>query len=101
MGQGTSRSLRPDLSTAASEPRNATAEAQPPTRGFSPPPPSLGDRLEQIFFVDQESVDLAVGETREIRVWAFPTEVKTYKVASEHGRTTPLVSGGSGWGRKG
>lgn len=34
----------------------------------------------QTFFVEPEIVELAIGETKEIRVWAFPPEVKTYKV---------------------
>lgn len=32
------------------------------------------------FFVEPETLELAIGETKEIRVWAFPTEVKIYKV---------------------
>lgn len=31
------------------------------------------------FYVEPETVELAIGETTEIRVWAFPTEVKVYK----------------------
>lgn len=34
----------------------------------------------QTFFVEPEIAELATGETKEIRVWAFPTDVKTYKV---------------------
>ena len=30
--------------------------------------------------MEPETLELAVGETKEIRVWAFPTEVKVYKV---------------------
>lgn len=32
------------------------------------------------FFVEPETLELAIGETKEIRVWAFPAEVKIYKV---------------------
>ncbi|CAM9169791.1 unnamed protein product [Choristocarpus tenellus] len=33
----------------------------------------------EIFYVEPESLNLAVGETGELRVWAFPPEAKTYR----------------------
>lgn len=30
--------------------------------------------------MEPETLELALGETKEIRVWAFPTEVRVYKV---------------------
>lgn len=29
--------------------------------------------------MEPETLELAIGETTEVRVWAFPTEVKEYK----------------------
>ncbi|CAM9629632.1 unnamed protein product, partial [Ectocarpus sp. 4 AP-2014] len=31
------------------------------------------------FYVEPETLELAIGETTEVRVWAFPTDVKEYK----------------------
>ncbi|CAM9160782.1 unnamed protein product, partial [Discosporangium mesarthrocarpum] len=35
--------------------------------------------LKSVFIAEPEALALAVGETGEVRVWAFPTEAKTYK----------------------
>lgn len=38
-----------------------------------------GSSKRRTFYVEPETLDLAIGETTEVRVWAFPTEVKEYK----------------------
>lgn len=38
-----------------------------------------GSLRRKTFYVEPETVELAIGETTEVRVWAFPTEVKVYK----------------------
>lgn len=41
---------------------------------------TLSGPESQTFYVEPETIELAIGETKEIRVWAFPAEVNTYKV---------------------
>ena len=43
----------------------------------------------QTFYVEPETLQLEIGETKEIRVWAFPSEVKAYQV-----RERPYSQGG-------
>ncbi|CAM9692899.1 unnamed protein product, partial [Laminaria digitata] len=31
------------------------------------------------FYVEPETLELEIGETKEVRVWAFPHEVKAYQ----------------------
>lgn len=38
-----------------------------------------GSSKRKTFYVEPETLELAIGETMEVRVWAFPTEVKLYK----------------------
>lgn len=38
-----------------------------------------GSSKRKTFYVEPETLELAIGETMEVRVWAFPTEVKVYK----------------------
>lgn len=38
-----------------------------------------GSSKRKTFCVEPEALELAIGETMEVRVWAFPTEVKVYK----------------------
>lgn len=33
----------------------------------------------KVFYVEPETLELAIGETAEVRVWAFPAEVRVYK----------------------
>lgn len=38
-----------------------------------------GSSKRKTFYVEPESLELAIGETAEVRVWAFPAEAKVYK----------------------
>lgn len=38
-----------------------------------------GSSKRKTFYVEPETLELAIGETTEVRVWAFPTEVRVYK----------------------
>lgn len=40
---------------------------------------SPGSSKRKIFHVEPETLELAIGETSEVRVWAFPTEVRVYR----------------------
>lgn len=38
-----------------------------------------GSSKRKTFYVEPETLELAIGETAEVRVWAFPTEARVYK----------------------
>lgn len=97
--------LRQDKSSAPAEETAAAAVTAPPPAtaggkggGGSQPTPAAaasggdgatagqGDAAavpssskRKTFYVEPETLELAIGETTEVRVWAFPTEVKVYK----------------------
>lgn len=60
-------------------PAAAADGAESGTADQSDGPEASGSSKRKTFYVEPETLELAIGETTEVRVWAFPTEVRVYK----------------------